>query len=93
MRTKQQRAKDTAESPLTNREFELLKTVQDGVDVWSPLVARDLRKLDAKRPGLLNICKAMQNVPGHMQQPYFGCITTRNGVKAIENEEVARALI
>lgn len=68
---------------LTPAEIEELRAVQNGADVWGYANAMLLRSVEAKAPKLIRIVAAMQKVPGHMRQPYFGCIATKAGIAAL----------
>lgn len=65
---------------LTAEEIAELAAVSEGADVWGYSNAMRLRSVQRKAPQLINICKAMEQPPGHMQQPYFGAIATRAGL-------------
>ncbi len=69
---------------LTEDELEVLAGVKDGADVWGYRDARLLRSVQAKRPELIEIVPAMERPPGHMRQPYFGCIATEAGRQALK---------
>ena len=65
---------------LTSDEIkELVGIAYTGADVWGYANAMHLRAVQRKAPHLLIIGDAMQKVPGHMRQPYFGAIATQAG--------------
>jgi len=66
---------------LTVEEIAELRGVVKGADVWGYANAGRLRSIQKKAPDLLDIVPAMDKPPGHMQQPYFGCIATAAGRK------------
>lgn len=68
---------------LTHEEIAVLIDVQDGADVWGYPEAKLLRSIQQKAPDLINIGKALESVPGHMRQPYFGCIATSKARRAL----------
>lgn len=71
---------------LTKDEIAELAAIADtGADVWGYINARNLREVERKAPHLIIIGSAMQNVPGHMQQPYFGAIATDAGREFLAN--------
>lgn len=58
---------------------ELAGIADTGADVWGYTNAVNLREVQAKAPHLITIGPAVQYVPGHMRQPYFGAIATDAG--------------
>lgn len=58
---------------------ELASIAATGADIWGYTNAVNLREVQAKAPHLIYIGNAMQKVPGHMRQPYFGAIATDAG--------------
>lgn len=69
---------------LSHAEIAELVSVRHGADVWGYGNAKLLRSVQKKAPSLIEICKAMEKPPGHMCQPYFGCIATPAGQVAID---------
>lgn len=67
------------ETKLTAAEIRELRACAEGADVWGYANAKLLRSVQTKAPHLLQIVPAMERPPGHMQQPYFGCIATDEG--------------
>jgi hypothetical protein len=69
----------TAAVDLTTDEIAELRGVLKGADVWGRPNAMRLRSIQKKAPELIDIVPAMDKPPGHMQQPFFGCIATAAG--------------
>ncbi|WP_373047207.1 hypothetical protein [Vulgatibacter sp.] len=76
------------EAELSEAELQLLKDVRNGADVWGRPDARLCRQLEQR--GLVKIVDAMEKPPGHMRQPYFGCIATELGKQALRIGRKAR---
>lgn len=70
-----------AKIELTDYEMEILQGVLKGADIWGYAEAGALRSIQKKASHLIDIVPAMEKPPGHMQQPYFGCIATKDGRK------------
>lgn len=66
---------------LTQAHKTVLKEVENGADVWGFIEARLLRQCESA--GLVTICEAMADPPGEQRQPYFGCIITAKGRRAL----------
>jgi len=70
-------------SALTHEEVAALELVRAGADVWGYGEAMALRSVQKKAPGLITICKAMEQPAGHLRRPYFGAIATSKGRAAL----------
>ena len=57
--------------------------------MWGYFEARTLRDIEKKAPELVRIVKAKERPPGHMRQPYFGCIATAKARRALANAQGA----
>lgn len=68
-----------ADITLTDEEMAELAAVKNGADIWGYRNAQLLRSIQKKRPELIEIVPAMECPPGHLRQPYFGCIATDAG--------------
>lgn len=68
---------------LSPEEIDELRGVVGGADIWGYANAGRLRSIQKKAPHLIEIVRAMASPPGHMQQPYFGCIATKAGRAAL----------
>ena len=66
---------------LTRIEVKALAQVSDGVDVYSPLLARTLRDVQKRFPLLLAIVSPMHDTAGVL--PYFGAKLTAAGKEAV----------
>lgn len=68
---------------LTDQECNALRAAVGGVDVYSYTLAKELRRIKKEHPGYLDICKPMNKGSGTTRPPYFGCILTVEGFKAV----------
>lgn len=69
---------------LTTDEMSALRSVEGGADVYSMDLAMRLREIEKKAPELLTICEPQAyEGDGTDQMPYFGCIVTAAGKKAL----------
>lgn len=73
----------TKQRRLTKAEKQALKSISDGADICSPVLARTLRDIEKHHPELLTICGPMGTYAVHEKLPYFGAITTAAGRKAV----------
>lgn len=74
---------------LTEDEKAALRAVEDGADVYSYALARTLRIIDQRRPGLVDICDPQAyHGDGTDQVPYFGAILTDAGKAALNEEAI-----
>lgn len=71
------------DSPLTRQQIAILKGVRNGADVWGYAEAGLLRGLEKTHGSLITIVKAVASPPGHMRQPYFGCVCTTEGKRVL----------
>jgi hypothetical protein len=71
---------------LTPKQFTLMNAIVGGADIWSPVIARDLRQMQRIVPGYLWVGPAMMadDIPGNERQPYFGTCLTAEGKRALD---------
>lgn len=68
----------------TTGEVDALRAVKDGADVYSYMLAKALRGIERKHPGLVSIGKPeMYKGDGTDKVPYFGAILTAKGKAAL----------
>lgn len=77
------RKKAPREIELTNEEARAILECENGCDVYSYALAGTIRKMERRGvKGLFDITRAMHAPEnGAERQPYFGCISTPEGVK------------
>lgn len=68
---------------LTRKNVQALNAVGDGVDVFSPMLARTLRDLERIKPPLLTICRPMNQHDGAGVMPFFGARLTAAGKELV----------
>lgn len=76
----------TFANPTAYYRLAALRAVRDGADVYSWSLAGALRKVEAKRPSLIDITEPkMYDGDGTDRVPYFGAIATPQGVEAVRD--------
>ena len=68
---------------LTKEHVQLLAQIENGADILAPSEAKLLREVEAFNPKLLDICQPMGNYGVMEKLPYFGAITTKEGMKFV----------
>ena len=63
-----------------------LNSVINGADIYSYLIARVLRACE--KEGYCSVYKPAKDIPGHLQQPWFGCIITIKGKEWIGKKDL-----
>lgn len=71
---------------MKSKLIKALIDVQNGADIYSLLLAEQLREIEKQHPEYIDICKPQAYTgDGSDQMPYFGAIATKAGCAFIES--------
>lgn len=71
---------------MKSKLIKALISVQDGADIYSRLLAEQIREIEKQQPEYINICKPQAYTgDGSDQMPYFGAIATKSGRDFIDS--------